>query len=211
MNCDFWQVLPWLANGTLNGEERARVEATLENRADLRSNFEWELMLREAVKTEEAQWSPPAGALDEVLRRIDRSAKPAQRAGVKDFFARLFAPGLSSPQLAVACAVVVVQFGVIGTLLRELGEDSDYAAFRSVQARPPSTQFLRVMFKPDIRESELRESLTSIGAEIVAGPSQIGDYYLLVDRERISIELSTLKANPKIASAEIVDALPGKP
>ena len=67
------------------------------------------------------------------------------------------------------------------------------------------------MFAPTSTESDLRELLRKAGAEIVAGPSQLGDYYLLVDAEKLTSTLAALRTSPKIETAEIVNALPAKP
>ncbi len=70
--------------------------------------------------------------------------------------------------------------------------------------------FIRVSFRQDTRESDLRTLLRSIHAEVVAGPSQIGDYFLLVSNPEAQAALATLKSSSSIESVEIVDELPPK-
>lgn len=211
MNRDIWHLLPWLANGTLEAKERERAEAALEADPELRDCLRFEQSIREAVKAGQAQLAPPPGALDAVMQRINQASRARPRSRLSEFLVSLLTPGQWSPQFAVAMAVVVVQFGIIGSLLYESAQEDEYSAVRSVMGTEPALEFIRVMFRPDITEAELRESVHRIGAEIVAGPSQIGDYYLYVAPDLVSPQLNALRADPNIVSAEVVDELPDKP
>lgn len=211
MNRDIWHTLPWLANGTLEARERERVESAVAGDPELGDCLKFEQLIRDAVKAEQAQLAPPPGALDAVMKRINQASRARPRNRFREFLASLLTPGQWSPQFAVAMAVVVVQFGVIGSLLYESRHEDDYSAVRSVMGTEPALEFIRVMFRPDITEAELRETLQRVGAEIVAGPSQIGDYYLYVEPDMVSPQLNALKADPNIVSAEVVDELPDKP
>jgi hypothetical protein len=53
--------------------------------------------------------------------------------------------------------------------------------------------------------------LREVNAEIVSGPSQLGDYYLVVRAAGVQAALTTLQANSNVESAEIVRELPPRP
>ncbi len=211
MQGDIQHDLPWLANGTLSAEERARLEAAIANSAEARRALDWELAVRDAIKAETAEWEPPAHAMDEVFRRIERARPAPKESALKIFLSGIMESFQASPKFAFACAVAAVQFGVIGYLWSTQEDPGSYSEIRSTQPALQPTKFIRVMFAPTSTENDLRELLRKAGAEIVAGPSQLGDYYLLVDADKLTAALNTLRASTKIESADIVNALPAKP
>lgn len=210
MQGDIRHDLPWMANGTLSGEARTSAEAAVDANADIKAALDWELAMRDAVKHETAEWIAPPAALDKVMARIGRPAVKVQEAAAPNFFARIAEAFRFTPRFAMACAVVVVQFGVIGYLVASRDSAVSFSETRSTQHFNHSTKFIRVMFAAKSTEGDLRELLRNVNAEIVAGPSQLGDYYLLVDQAQLSKALDSLKSNKKIESAEIVNALPSK-
>ncbi len=211
MQDDIQKDLPWLVNGTLSAEERTRLEAALGTSDQARAALNWELALRKEIKAETTEWTPPPQALNEVMKRIARSQAQARPSAIRDFLARVKESFQITPKFAFACAVMVVQVGVIGYLWSSLEQERGYSEMRSTQPYNSTTKFIRVMFKPTSTESDLRDLLHNVNAEIVAGPSQVGDYYLLVEPVQLSSALAALKANAKIEAAEIVNALPAKP
>lgn len=211
MQGDIQQNLPWLANGTLDAEERARLEALIAGSAEARKALDWELAMRDAIQAETAEWEAPSNTMDLVFKRIEAARPRAKESAIKVFFAGIMQSFQASPKFAFACAVAAVQFGVIGYLWSNQEDPSAYSEMRSTQPALQPTKFIRVMFAPNSTESDLRELLRKAGAEIVAGPSQLGDYYLLVDAEKLTSTVAALRTNTKIESAEIVNALPAKP
>ena len=153
--------------------------------------------------------------LAQVMQRIRAEAKSASKAAARrdrentlNRFREWFR---WSPALALACGLVAVQFGVIVHLygLRG-GEESEYSGVRTMIGRH-SEAFVRVAFKPDATENDLRTLVRGIGAEIVAGPTQLGDYYLVVPATGAEAALKTLQSNASVESAEVVRALPSRP
>lgn len=210
MQGDIRDELPWLANDTLSADERSRVEAAIAADDEARTALNWELAMRDAIKAETEEWEAPAHVLDNVLQRIER-AKPAPApSALQKFMAAVKDAFQTTPKFAYACAIMLVQFAVIGHLLVSRDEDAAYSEVRSTGGAQSSMQFIRVMFAPTSTESDLRELLRKANADIVAGPSQLGDYYLLVEPAQIISALTLLKASAKIEVAEVVNALPAK-
>ncbi|MEP7085522.1 MAG: hypothetical protein ABI854_12345, partial [Betaproteobacteria bacterium] len=58
---------------------------------------------------------------------------------------------------------------------------------------------------------EVNTLLRELHAEVVSGPSQLGDYYLLVQKRTAQDALSLLQGNANVESAEFVSALPARP
>ena len=116
-----------------------------------------------------------------------------------------------SPGLALACTVVAVQFGVIAQMISTRSDEIAYAEYRAIESQSRGDTFIRVIFKPVTTEAQLTQILRANSAEIVAGPSQLGEYYLLVPPKEATPTLSRMLANVQIESAEIVNALPTHP
>ncbi|MBK7474019.1 MAG: hypothetical protein IPI73_28520 [Betaproteobacteria bacterium] len=108
--------------------------------------------------------------------------------------------------------MVAVQFAVIAQMWTGKSEDIEYAGVRTIESLPSSTDaFIRITFKPQSRESDLSELLRTVRAEIVAGPSQLGDYYLLLAKNGSEDVLNALQKNALVESAEFANALPTRP
>ena len=64
-------LLPFLANNTLDGEDRVRVEAAVAADADLAVQLRALRRIRREVKAEEMDWSPGEMGLAKLLREIE--------------------------------------------------------------------------------------------------------------------------------------------
>ncbi len=212
MDLEIWKLLPWVVNGRLEEAEKAKLASELERHETLRRSLDWEHALRESVRAEAAELSVPGHLLPQLMARIageKRSARPAER---DSWLGKLFSGWHWTPQLAMACSLVVLQFGVIGYLWQGQTEIEPYATERDV-APPPAEAprtFLRVAFKDGVSERDMRDLLHAAGADIVAGPGQLGDYFLLVDPNDVDRIGNAFLTDYRIAGLEYVDALPGK-
>jgi hypothetical protein len=209
------ELLAWYVNGTLAGTERDRVESALQTEAGSSSLLAWERAVQSAVKNDPAFDIAPDRGLYQTMQRIHAEAKPkgaAPRVARQGWFFSYAKKLQWSPALALACGVVAVQFAVIAQMWTAKGEDSEYAGVRAVDTRAPVTDsFIRITFKPESTEKDLNMLLRTIRAEIVAGPSQLGDYYLLLEKSDAQGALTLLQNSANVESAEIVNALPARP
>jgi anti-sigma factor RsiW len=221
MDKDIAQLLSFYVNGTLTGAERDRVEVALRDDPRARALLEWEKSLRKAVQNDPQFDIAEDRGLAQVMQRIkaETKAAPAQPArksrasaasGGGSFAARFREWFQWSPALALACGIVAVQLGVIVHMASIRGEESEYAGVRAMKGRQQDA-FVRISFKPESAEIDLRALLREVNAEIVSGPSQLGDYYLVVRASGVQAVLTTLQANSIVESAEIVRELPPRP
>jgi len=208
MDADLLQLLPWYANGTLNDADRARVDAWLRTDPAAAAELAWLVSLQQRVQADAPEVSDEIG-LARTLQRIRTESRPAARRATPSFTERLrawFDQFSLSPAFAMAALVVVVQAGVI--LKLSTGE-RDYEEVRAVAgAAVRDGQLLRVAFRPDARESEIRLLLVAVQGNIESGPGQLGDYYVRVPAPSAADALARLKAAPIVESFQPVDAVP---
>ena len=208
------ELLAWYVNGTLTGPERDRVEAALRNEAGASTRLAWERSVQAAVKNDPALEIAPDRGLYQTMQRIRAEAKPqaATRAAQSGWLASLREKFQWSPALALACGIVAVQFAVIGQMWMVRGEDGEYAGVRALGSRAHAADvFIRIAFKPESLEGDVSSLLRTVHADVVSGPSQLGDYYLLLEKRGAQDALSLLQSNANVESAEIVSALPARP
>jgi hypothetical protein len=209
------ELLAWYVNGTLGGADRDRVEAALQNATGASSLLVWERAVQAAAKNDPAFDISADRGLYQTMQRIraEAASKAAPtRAARGGWFSRLGEKLQWSPALAVACGLVAVQFAVIAQMWSARSEGSEYAGVRAMDRRvQTASTFIRIAFKPDITEGDLNSLLRGIQAEIVSGPSQLGDYYLLLKKQGAEGALSVLQNSASVESVEIVNALPARP
>ncbi|MBK8742860.1 MAG: hypothetical protein IPM02_26830 [Betaproteobacteria bacterium] len=214
-----YELLAWYVNGTLAGTDRDQVEAALKMEAGASSLLAWEKAIQGAVKNNPAFEVAADRGLHQTMQRIQGDTRPAatlvatpRRAAKGGWFSGLSEKIHWSPAMALACGVVAVQFAVIAQMWTAKGEDVEYAGVRTIETLSTSTDaFIRITFKPQSREGDLSELLRTIRAEIVAGPSQLGDYYLLLAKNGSEDVLNALQKNALVESAEFANALPTRP
>ena len=210
MDLEIWKLLPWAANGRLGEAENEKMASELARHEALRRSLDWEHALRESVRAEAAELSVPTHLLPQLMARIAGEKRSAATQG--SWLGKLFSGWQWTPQLAMACSLAVLQFGVIGYLWQGQTEVEPYSEVRVVAPPPveaPRT-FLRVAFKDGVSERDMRDLLHAAGADIVAGPGQLGDYFLLVDPNDVDRIGNAFFNDYRIAGLEYVDALPGK-
>lgn len=188
-----WELLPWLANGTLDPEEAARVEEHLAActicRAELRACRE----LAASLSGAGAGALDPDAGIERVMARIEaaEAATPGRR--------RLGALGrlagrwrgllAASPrpvraalavQGAIACAALVSLALFAAPRSPAQLPSPDPAPFRTLSTpaapAPAEAVRLRLVFAEGVTEVAVRELLVDAGARIVDGPSAYGVY-----------------------------------
>lgn len=220
MNDDISDMLPWYANGTLNPQERALVEAQLRARPELAGELQWIESLQAKVRESAPQVSDEIG-LERAMARIaqdrrdaavftaPRSAAAPAASGWSER-ARTWLAGFGlRPAMAMALAVIAVQAGFLVEMTLT-PRDTD-----QMRALPPGTAvvqgpLLKVNFKADATEADIRLLLVEVQGSIVGGPGQLGDYYLRVPAAGIEPAATLLRANRIVDAVSVVDAMPGK-
>jgi hypothetical protein len=227
----FLELLPFYVNGTSSAEERDWVELYLREHPQASAQLDWHRDLQKNVRESMPEVDPTVG-LDRALALISAEKTAPGRFESKraDDTARWRATTASSqrrsdslsvrlrrwltnanllPVLGAACAVVVAQGVVIGTMFGQHAPAP--VEYRSMgPSASASGPLVRVNFKPDSRESELRLLLVEIGGTLAGGPGQLGDWYVSIPPDSRERALATLRSHPLVEAAELVDRIPPK-
>ena len=152
-------LLPFLANNTLEGEERTAVENAVADDPALQNELDALKAIRETMQAEDVGFSPGEMGLARLLRDVEAETKtaPAQRSNLWQIAAALL--------LAVAVGQGIFMYA-------NNPSGSDYVL--AGDAEPIFT----IAVNPDATEAELRNILLNAGVEIVSGPSALGLYGL---------------------------------
>ena len=188
------EALPWLANGTLDGAERERVEAHLQACARCRGDLEMLSALR-AAGPGAAPGCDPEGAWSRMQARLDAPATIPQPGLLARWRARIAANDRSWLRGAVALQCCLI--AVLAALLLRPGDD---AAYRGLGASPAVQGGIVVVFRPDTPERELRRIVRDSGARLSGGPTA-GDAWLLNGDDPAAV-LARLRAEPAVMLAE---------
>jgi hypothetical protein len=199
------------ATGALSPAERDWLDAHLREHPEKRAELEWDQAF--SAKLEEKVASMPTmpgwDRAERALRTAEDSRKAdaaARRApGILDRLSEWFASSFGLPinMQAIAAALVLAQAGVIGVLAWQQ-RDAEYSDVRAgAQDDAPRGPLLRVSFRQDIREADLRKALADIGGEIVGGPGQIGIYLIRVKDADLRAAAERLRATGLAALVEI--------
>lgn len=176
---DIHELLPFRANGTLEGAELAAVDAALAEDADLRAALAALTAIRQTMQAEEVA-SPGEIGLARLMRDVE--AEPRETAPAPAAANDNMVP-LSRLRIWQVAAAVVLTVG-LGVNLPQFGPGS--APMDSPESAPAgftlasggSDADFTVIFAPDATELEIRGLLLDTGLEIVSGPSALGIYGL---------------------------------
>lgn len=198
-------VLPFYVNGSANAEDRAFVDALHQDR-EASAMLAWHRGLAEHVQADVESASESIGwAALTAKVRAQRQTELARPSGWRAWLAleRWLPRPIQTPAFAVLALVVVAQ----AALLSDRFADTDYSTIRG--AAPVTTDatgatLLRANFKDETPERDLRLLLISVGASIVQGPGQLGDYMLSVSSERADAALHELERSDWVVSVRRV-------
>ncbi|MDM0108100.1 hypothetical protein QTH97_24340 [Variovorax sp. J22R24] len=198
----FEELLPWYANGSLGPEDRAWVEAYLEQHPEARGELDWYRSLQARVQ-ECVPAVPPTIGLARAMRLI-QGDRPTFAERVSAFFGNF---GMRPSYAMAALAVVAVQGGVIVNLLGDARENAD--EIRALNAvRVEEGPMLKISFAPDAKEADIRMLMVLVHGELAGGPGQLGDYYLRVPAGSEAAALARVQAAPIVQAASLAPGVP---
>ncbi|HEX5786721.1 MAG TPA: zf-HC2 domain-containing protein [Woeseiaceae bacterium] len=175
------ELLPWLANGTLEAGERDAVRAHARNCVHCRRELDDLQALAAAIAPADAELLPVPD-MRRINARIDAGLErerrgPALLAGMKWF--------AGSPwRLAFAVQTVVV-IALAAVLLRPPAPEARYTTLSNPPSLPAG-DYLRVVFDPGLEPAVLEALLGTHGLAIAAGPSERGVYTLSFARDAVA-------------------------
>lgn len=192
-------LLPFLANETLEGDERAEVEAAVATDPQLALELDALKAMRATLQAEEVQ-SPGELGLARLLRSVEGEtetdlAGPAVDAPV--------AANTNRPIIwqAIAAALLAVVVGQV--LWFNTGRDAG-PGFELAGAQADAQ--LSVTFVPTASEAAIRMVLLDTGFEIVSGPSALGLYGLAAaDGTDVPAAVAVLEASGLVESVDVIE------
>lgn len=202
MNKRFEELLPWYANGSLGAEDRAWVDAYLQQHPEARGELDWYRSLQARVQ-ENAPAVPPTIGLARAMRLI-QGDRPTLAERIGAFFGNF---GMRPAYALAGLALVVAQGGVILNLLGHAREDADQ--IRALNAvRVEEGPMLKISFAPDAKEADIRMLVVQVGGELAGGPGQLGDYYLRVPAGSEAAALARVQGAPIVQAASLAPGVP---
>ncbi|VTU29223.1 putative anti-sigmaE protein [Variovorax sp. PBS-H4] len=202
MNKRFEELLPWYANGSLGAEDRAWVDAYLQQHPEAKSELDWYRSLQARVQ-ESAPAVPPTIGLARAMRLI-QGDRPTLAERISAFFGNL---GMRPSYAIAGLALVMVQGGVILNLLGNAREDADQ--IRALNAvRVEEGPMLKISFAPEAKEADIRMLVVQVGGELAGGPGQLGDYYLRVPAGSEAAALAKVQSAPIVQAASLAPGVP---
>jgi hypothetical protein len=175
------ELLPWLANRTLDGAERLEVEAHVATCERCRRELAYLESLRSGVAEMENVQAPGEFGLNRLLRDIRRQPQLAERR-------RWLAPAL-----AAALAVIVLQ----GVMLAQLWTRP--ANIAPLGRAMPDADVMQIRFDPRATEADIRNALQAVGASLIDGPGALGIYRV---RLQPGVSGKPMEVSQAIASLE---------
>jgi putative zinc finger protein len=215
---EVWELIPWYANGTLEGRECDEVETHLSTCSSCQTELRRCRDIASAVHAAgETSWSPSPRHFSQMLARIDATEASGTQDGgwwerLRAQYARHFLALQSTPRLfrwalAAQGAMILLLAGVLvwqepsssGPLYRTLSDGGDHVS--------QGQAHIQVVFADDITEKELRALLTGVGGTIVNGPSSEGVYTVALplfgnSPDLVDPILGAVRAHRKVRLAE---------
>jgi Putative zinc-finger len=209
-----WELLPWYVNEGLSPREVNDVEAHLKGCPACQNEIERCQDLKRSVSTSrQDEWTPSAAHFSTLLASVDafedRKRKSKTPSGwVTKWFSWLGdTPRPARFALALQGALVVAL--AMTTLLHSFAPTPAYQTLSNPAERYlVSGQPVRLVFTEDITEREMRTLLLEVQGRIVAGPSSLGVYTIVLESADSKVQtnqrvLTQLRAHPKVRLAEM--------
>jgi hypothetical protein len=214
----FDELLPFYVNGTLSAADRTWVEGYLNEHPTARAELQWYESLQTRLHEDVPAVSSEIG-MERALRRIRaenpaaqrsrRPATPSPLERLRDWLSSIVPQPVLRPAFAGAMAVVAVQTVLIATLVVERDDTSEIRALRA-SAVVEKGPYLKVNFKADARETDIRMLLVEVHGSLAGGPGQLGDYYIRVPEPQLPASSDKMAASAIVDSVSVVDALPAR-
>jgi len=187
-------LLPWFANGTLDGEEGAFVERHLAQCPRCRQEVDWLRKLYAACLAGEAASEAPA-----VFRKLRRKLE-APRSRWQSLGAR---PARWTRWVMGAQFALIVALGALS--VHDTEREPAYRTLGALPVVAPPAGALVVVFDPSTSEAELRRVMREADARVVDGPTRSNAYVLAVPAGRRDQAIETLKSERAVALVEALD------
>ncbi|MGH1360562.1 MAG: hypothetical protein ACRBC3_17520 [Burkholderiaceae bacterium] len=193
------EATPWFLNETLTEEDRVWFDEAIGQDQGLANALSFDRQIAETLQERAAEVPADIG-WDKLLKRVRADeARPqlVEQTGlgskISGFFSGLFSPAVGMGM----AAILVAQAVAIGVLVDDKPDTVEYRTVGTLQPTP----VIRAIIDENTTEKTIRETLSANGANIAAGPSQLGEYLLTVDRDSdIAVVAAALKQSGVLVS-----------
>jgi anti-sigma factor RsiW len=191
------RVLPWLVNGTLDGDERKQVEQHVAECAQCQRELAWLRALQSQYRNDADNAQDIPHVMKRLRHRMGKiGAGNATPASLSSAWRRR---GRRLAWLAAVQAAIIV---AMGTMLMQ----DRHAAYHTLSAPASKGSLLVVVFDPHISEAQLRQLVRAGDGRIVGGPTETGAYLLSVPDEQAAATRKMLHDSPAVMLVENLQA-----
>lgn len=220
MKTRFDELLPFYVNGTLSDTDRSWFDGYVREHPQAAAELHWCKALQTQIRDDRPPVSSEVG-MERALKRIRsegpapqavrRAATPTTAERLRDWFASLVPQPMLRPAFVGALAVVALQTVVIVQMAGN--SDDDAGQMRAIPGKTVVEQgpYLKVNFKGEAREADIRMLLVEVHGSLAAGPGQLGDYYVRIPAPQLAAVSDKFKASAIVDAVAVVDALPARP
>jgi hypothetical protein len=208
-------LLPWHAAGTLSRRDAERVERALANDQELARRFDLvREELSETIHLNESLGAPSARAMEKLFAAIDAEGAHKRKPGLAldlrtkaaEFFSA-FAPRTLAFGAAAAALVILLQAGVIGSMVLNGPEPTSKLASADDKAQVVDKIDLYINFVPQATSDDVTKFLRAHQASIVEGPKGAGTYRVRfavtgMPKEELARLVKEMQQNRNIVGSE---------
>lgn len=190
-----FELLPWLVNGSLAAGEREAVEEHLRSCLSCRRELKMQRHLHEALRAQSAVHLSPHSGFEALSRQLSGTAPPPGRPVWR-----------SIGRIVAAAAAGIALVALLLWLAPNDGSETGRYQTLTAPAPAQSTGELDVVFTDTVTAAEINALLADIGAEIAAGPTELGRYTLRLrdsqrDEAAVTALVGRLAADPRVRFA----------
>jgi anti-sigma factor RsiW len=204
--------LPWYVNGTLGASERATMDAYLAQHPEARQEVTFYARMGETMKRRMEKVPADIG-LAKTLARIElerqkSTVKPATTEVQGGLLSKLLGGGWMKPALALSAAVILGQSVL---LVQQRQDATQYRGTATSAPVKADGAYLRVVFKANATEGEIRLLLASTEAWVAGGPGLAGEYFLRFAPDKVQAAETALRASGLTSEIAPVADVPAPP
>jgi anti-sigma factor RsiW len=167
-----WLLLPWLANGRLEGAERSRVETHLRECEACAREVSAQRRLCEGLTAPERVTYAPGPSLRKLMARIDAHVPQQALVGARSRSIARAQASWRPPGVAWAATfVAAIGVAMLATLTYRWSQP---LYLTHTERNSSAGDVVHIAFTPSLPVSEVSDVLHSVGARVVAGPDGSG-------------------------------------
>jgi hypothetical protein len=205
-----WEQIPWIANGALAANERARFEAHLRACKACEEELALQERARALMRSDDGLMLAPQSGWQKLSQRLDSDAAGAHEAHPLQPLASAIPRARWPRWIAIAAGLQAVALALVFAAQYIVSSDDPAAArYETLTAESPiasSGPVIRLVFHAGVALRDVNALLRAVDAQVVAGPSEAGVYTIaLKDRHaapEIDAALARLRADPRVVFAE---------